>query len=112
MGKCAKEWLDLSTAYSSHSTTVPSIWKNGSPTLVCQFWGLLRIRLLSVSRILVCVMKQGRRSEQVAEERDKRAGFNRHAHVLSGIRVGEVCEREGTRVSVVAERVCERGTRV
>ena len=36
---------------SSHSTTVPSIWKKGRPTDVCQFWGLLRIRLLSVSRL-------------------------------------------------------------
>jgi hypothetical protein len=24
---------------SSHSTTVPSIWKKGRPTDVCQFWG-------------------------------------------------------------------------
>ena len=40
-------------AHSSHSTTVPSIWKKGSPTEVCQFWGDLRIRLLSVSRIFV-----------------------------------------------------------
>ena len=60
---------------SSHSTTVPSIWKlrtrtrdarewpcvaragagmtayKGSPTDVCQFWGDLRMRLLSVSRL-------------------------------------------------------------
>ena len=36
-----------------HSTTVPSIWKKGRPTLVCQFWGDLRMRLLSVSRIFL-----------------------------------------------------------
>ena len=33
---------------------VPSIWKNGSPMVVCQFCGDLRMRLLSLSRILVC----------------------------------------------------------
>ena len=38
---------------SSHSTTVPSIWKNGKPTVVCQFWGDFRIRLLRVSRIFL-----------------------------------------------------------
>lgn len=38
---------------SSHSTTVPWIWKKGSATWVCQFCGDLRIRLLSWSRILV-----------------------------------------------------------
>ena len=38
---------------SSHSTTVPWMEKKGRPTLVCQFWGDLRMRLFSVSRILV-----------------------------------------------------------
>ena len=31
--------------------------------------------------------------------------------VLSGVGVREICERKGKRVSVVAERVCKRGTR-
>ena len=34
-----------------HSTTVPSIWKKGRPTDVCQFWGLFKMRLLRVSRL-------------------------------------------------------------
>ena len=38
---------------TSHSTVVPSIFKKGSPMVVCQFCGDLRIRLLSVSLILV-----------------------------------------------------------
>ena len=48
--RCMRRTSNLT---SSHSTTVPSIWKNGSPTVVCQFCGLLRIRLLSVSLIFV-----------------------------------------------------------
>ena len=39
--------------YSSHSTTVPWIWKKGRPAVVCQLWGLFKIKLLSVSRIFV-----------------------------------------------------------
>ena len=34
---CDRQEVDR--AYSSHSTTVPVIWKKGRPTLVCQLWG-------------------------------------------------------------------------
>ena len=40
--------------------TVPSIWKKGRPTDVCQFWGLLRIRLLSVSRMQTSLRRKHR----------------------------------------------------
>ena len=42
-------------AHSSHSMTVPVIWKKGRPTLVCHDWGDLITRLLIVSLIFVFV---------------------------------------------------------
>lgn len=55
-------------AHSSHSMTVPVIWKNGSPALVCQDWGLLITRLLIVSRT-------ERRNESAREQRRWRWGW-------------------------------------
>ena len=49
----AREWQHArgtrGDAHSSHSTTVPWIWKKGKPTLVCHDCGDLRMRLLRVS---------------------------------------------------------------